>query len=72
MKLHEALIKKFGSINNIYREEKDFSISRSHLYRIISGEINPKIRMLEEIAELLDQPVIEVLNMFKDYEDKLE
>lgn len=71
MTLHEALVKKFGSIDNIYREEKGFSISRSHLYRIISGEINPKIRMLEEIAELLDKPLIEILKMFVNDEDKI-
>lgn len=73
MNLYEALTNKFGSIDNIYREERNFSISRSHLYRIINGEISPKVRMVEQLAILLDQPFVDVVKYFviKD-EDQLE
>lgn len=72
MTLHEALIKKFGSIDNIYREEKSFSVSRSNLYRIINKEIDPKVKSLEEIANLLELDLLDVIQMVLKNEDKLE
>lgn len=72
MTIYEAIIKKFGSVDNIYREEKHFSISRSNLYRIINKEINPKVKSLEEIANLLELDLLDVIKMILNDEDKLE
>jgi DNA-binding phage protein len=72
MTLYEAIIKKFGSVDNIYRKEKSFNISRSNLYRIINKEIDPKVKSLEEIANLLELELLDVINMVLNNEDKLE
>jgi DNA-binding XRE family transcriptional regulator len=59
----DSVIKeKFGNVNSLY-ESKEFSVTKQHLYRVISGQVSTNITIANELAEALGLELFDVYTL---------